>query len=910
MLRGINITLLTGALVIVLNSVPAFGQFNIQHQAPTVIPFGEDVRLEFIIPGITQDQVSEAILFSKTDGQLSYTEQEVLLQNGAFYANISVLDGQANTFEYYFIVRFVDGTEVSFPETNYEDTPVQVPVVGVEEEVVTYEPLTNVDFSILSPEEGLAYSADDLLLAIALFYDPYSLEKGEFRVLFDGRDVTADADTSTYLITYEPPRVRMGTHSFAIDYVTESTRYRLHEWSFRVVDVAQAAFSGFTERSIPVGSVELTARNQVISGDQNDAFTGRVRLSGNQGFFNYRLNGFLTSQESNRLQPQNRFGLNMNYGKWWRLDAGHIYPQVSNLSMNGRRVFGLNTSVHLANEAINVQFLYGELNRDISNQYTSLQRNEITIDDGTVVDTTYTLNFNDAGRGTFRREIVGGRIAFGNERKFQLGIHAMKIEDDTTSLNNISDFNDLINIRGDLASALSPQDVTKLNSQPDLLRVSGGNPSARGNIVAGTDLKFTADNNRIKFNGEISAGVLNNDISGGALTVERADELGFDITEDDADLLERLSRFIIINENMSNLPLRIRQDQFGDDQTEFFFPTAVLASNNLASFNYLNNNFRIQYRWIGPDYTSLANNTVRRDIAGLSFTDRVRMFENRVFWTIGFESLDDNVVGNKEATTNTRTIRSSVSWYPVDRLLPRVSVGVRFRNRDNSVSRFNPNIGSDLLNASVQNFKIVNGDTLGTTIARKNSTFNFNSSITKQFDAFSSRNDISLNINTLRTTDDVYDFGDTRSFSMSLSLNSRFSSTPLNTQLGLSVNNTETTSGLSEFKIFGLFLGGTYFLMDNRLSINARVATTNNISRIRSLSVNDNGTPNNSNDDYYEPANTDISDSEFGTFVFRSGVQFDIDSNQALIFDANFTNVSLAGASNDRIVQLRYVFRF
>ncbi len=915
MLRGLDMQrftiLLLMSVSLSLSSEVAFAQFNIQHQSPPVIVSGEETVLEFLVPGITQDQVASATLFSRTDGELSFNQRESLLQNGAFTFRVTVDEAGANTFEYYFVIQLLSGEQLTFPEANFIENPVRIPIVGeeaVEEE--SYEQLTGVDFTILSPEQGLAYSQDDMVLAIALFYDPTLLEPGEFKIMLDNKDVTADADTSAFFLTYAPKKIRLGSHTFAIDYETEGIRYRLTSWTFNVVDPSQASFRGFTERRMPQGNVELTARNQVIGGDVNDALTGLVRVSGNQGYLNYALNGFLTSQESSRLQPQNRFGVNLNYGKWVRLQGGHIFPTVSNLSMNGRRVFGLNTSVHLADENLNFQFLFGELSREITNRYGSLNRNEVTAADGSVVDTTYSLSFENQGQGTFRRQIVGGRVGFGNPDKFQFGIHALKIQDDTTSITNIGNFNELQNFRSDLITGLSADDVSKLNSQPDLLQIDGGNPRARGNLVAGTDLQFNVDENRIRFNGELTAGVLNNDISGGALTVERADELGFDIDQADADLLDRLSRFIIINENMSNLPLRIRENAQGDNETEFFFPTAVLAGNSQASFNYLNNNLRIQYQWIGPDYTSLANNTIRRDVAGFTITDRVRMFENRLFWTFGFESLDDNVVGNLEATTTTNTIRTNVSWYPIDRLLPRVSMGIRLRSRDNSVARFNPNLGSDLLNASVQNFRIINGDTLGAPVARSNNTFNFNTSVAKQFDAFESRHDVSLNLNTLRTEDDVFEFGDTRSLSLSLNLNSRFSQLPLNTQLGFNVNNTETTSGLSDFKIFGVFAGGTYFLMENRLSINGQLAITNNINRNQSLRINDNGTTNFSGDDYYEADPGQIQRNEFSTFVFRMGAEFNIDQNQALIFDANFNNVSLAGTANDRIVQLRYVFRF
>lgn len=906
MRQGVKFLLAIGVWLVV-HQVDVLAQFTVQHQAPTVISNGEDTSFEFLVAGINQQQVQEAILFYRLDGDISFSQKEAILRNGIFTVTHKVENNSASALEYYFLLRLTNGQEISFPDADFTENPIRVPIVGtVATEEPEYEQLTGVDFNILAPEAGSAFTEDDFVVAIALFYDQAGIEPGKFHLFIDGQDVTADADTSSHFISYSPEKIRTGNHSIALDYITDSgERLRLTGWEFSIIDPSKAQYAGFGERRVPIGSLELTARNQDVGGDINDALTGRLRLSGSQGYFNYSVNGFLTSQESDRLQPQNRFGVNMNYGKWWRFNAGHIFPRISNLSLAGRRVFGINSSIHLLNEGFNVQFLYGEINRNVTNIYGSLTRQEVLANDGSVVDTTYSLGFADEGRGTFTREIIGGRVAFGNPRKFQFGIHALKVEDDTTSLDRITDFNTLQTFRRDLSTGLSPADITKLTNQPELLAVSG-NPTPNGNLVAGADLKMTADKRRIQLEAEVSAGMLNSDITGGALTVERADELGFDIDEDDADLLDRISRYIIINENLRNLPLRITDD----DDTEFFFPTAILAGNGLTSLNYGANNLRVQYRWIGPDYNSLANNTVRRDVAGITITDRIRMFRNRIFLTLGYETLDDNVVGNLDATTNTQTLRTNLSWYPINRLLPRVSLGIRSRSRDNDVVRFNPNVGNARLNAAVQNFVIVAGDTLGAPTARSNSTFNFNGSITQQFELFDMQHDASLNLNTLQTTDDVFEFGDTKSTSVSVNVNSRFAIMPLSTNFGFTVNNTETISGLNKFEIFGFFVGGTYFMMDGKLRLTGRLASTSNKTTTLPLRINDNNTDT-AIDDFFEPDNPLTErETDFSTFVLRTGVQYDINQYHALLFDANFTNVSGDNISNDRIVQLRYIFKF
>jgi hypothetical protein len=77
----------------------------------------------------------------------------------------------------------------------------------------------------------------------------------------------------------------------------------------------------------------------------------------------------------------------------------------------------------------------------------------------------------------------------------------------------------------------------------------------------------------------------------------------------------------------------------------------------------------------------------------------------------------------------------------------------------------------------------------------------------------------------------------------------------------------------------------------------------------RSLDINENGTSEDPKDDYYEFSALTDSD-RFQTYVIQLGARYDFDQYHALLFDANLTNVSGGNQANDRIVQLRYLFRF
>ena len=190
-----------------------------------------------------------------------------------------------------------------------------------------------------------------------------------------------------------------------------------------------------------------------------------------------------------------------------------------------------------------------------------------------------------------------------------------------------------------------------------------------------------------------------------------------------------------------------------------------------------------------------------------------------------------------------------------------------------------------------------------------NTTININTSITQQFDALNARNDVSLSVTNLKTSDEVFAFGDVRSTAFSLNLNSRFNGLPLETMAGFTYNKTESGSGQNEINIAGFYVGGNYSLMEGRLSLDGRLAVTGNKSSSRPLLITDLSGTESNRDDYYVLSN-DETENKFQTYVLKTGARFNIDDYHALVFDANLTNVSGSGRANDRIVQLRYVFRF
>jgi hypothetical protein len=907
--------------VIILSTDLATAQHFVRHQQPPVIERGQPAVLEFEVDQVSHDQVLESLLFVRPSDSGSFTQIEERFDMGRSSFELTVTEDNITGLDYYFVLRLTDGREIVYPDINRDESPVYVDVVEPED---TSLPVADfIDYTILSPRPGSGTVNDDLLIAIAFFYQGPVADSGVFGIRLNGNDVSDLANISAFTIRYQPEEQLSGNQKILITYQTEDQIYEVASWEFSVLTDEPIAADAVqpAERSwMPSGNLELSGRNQQISGFNNDALTGRLRLSGEESGIQYQINAYLTSQESGRLQPQNRYSLDMRYNDMVHFQAGDFFPRMSDLTITGRRVRGVGLGLQFWNDRIETQLIRGQLNRSVSNLYESLQIEEITIGE-IVVDTLVTLGYQEGGLGTYKQNITGGRVAFGNRDWFQVAFQGAKIQDDTTSIQVIRDYNDLVLFDQSLAVGLDNSYRNFLQQNPDRLQVAGGTPRPRGNVAFSGELNMSFDDYRIRFSSETGMSLLNNDISGGPLNQQRASELGVELDPDVENLIDRLSWLIIINDQMNTLPFKYTENASGDLEVDPFFPTSVIASDSRLHLNYFGHQMQMRYMWIGPDYYSLANSTIRRDVAGFSITDRFRLLENRLNVTLGYENLRDNLMDSRDATLKTSTWRAAFSWYPVNPDLPRLSISARYRNRDNNVERFNPFLPSndpDIRNAALRNYEVSNGDTLVTVMPQQRGTLSISSSVSQDVELFSYMHQFSLNYGITNTNDNYFTYGDSRSHTMSFRVTSRIDriNRPMRTRLGYNINRSESLGGLSDVRISGVDLGAEMLLFDNRMTLNTDFIYTRNRFQSLALIVNDNDNPQTFSDNYYVPADESERSRRYtNSFIIRMGAQYDFTESHALLASLNYTANrdsfgNIGTLPNDRILQLRYIFRF
>ncbi|MCH8496074.1 MAG: hypothetical protein LAT57_10670 [Balneolales bacterium] len=894
-------------------TISAQAQIQIVHQELSAVEEGRELTIQFSLIGLTPESIDEASVFYRTDGALTYRRVAARFVRDAFEVQIPADQLRGNTFEYYIQIDFPDGASLSYPVNDASGNPIQAPIrtqTGTEIEGTTQR----IDYRILSPRPNEAISQSDALIAISFFYPGDVINADGFRLFLNDIDITSVASVSPFLITYVPEEIELGLQTARLIYINGDSETEIISWQFNVVPPGTLP-DRFESRQNPfVGDVELTARNQVNAGQQYDFVRGRINVYGSSGKLDYSANGMLTSQESNRLQPQNRYGLHISYSDFARLELGHVYPTINPLLMAGRRILGINAYVATPGHGLQLQVLHGESTRSITPLYTDITEviTERETAGGTILtDTTWQLGLKPDGSGMFGQTISGGRISFGSLQSVQFGINALRVRDNENSIDYFTEF-DSFRMQPYLGS-LTNEQRSNLQNNPDDLQITRSSTPPISNFVTATDLQMNFDNNRIRLSGDAAVSLLNNDISDGYLSNEIAEDLGYTLPSQAERIFERLSWLIVINENMNALPLRIE-----DDEAQLRIPRSIFAYQSQLGLSYFGNNANIQYRWIGPDFVSVANNGLRRDIAGYTITDRLRLLDNTVYVNLLYERLEDNLNNQLNATTVSSTYGSTVSWFPLNRSLPRVTVGLRYINRDNNENWTNPFFPGNGRSAAVRNVttSTVDGEVvyIAAPTPRLQNTIQFNANISRPIDLDYATHDVFVSVNRINTRDQQFVYGDFVNTSLGMGVNSSFVSMPLRASINLNRTKSEGQGGLTNVTITGINASANYQLLDGALTLNAETAILGSSIESTPLRVDDRGTPGNAFDNVYAPDPGSTSREKSTSYVITTGATYRLHDAHQFRISGSYTNVvsrlQMMTIPNDHFLQFRYSYFF
>ncbi|MDP6821659.1 MAG: hypothetical protein QGG04_09360, partial [Candidatus Marinimicrobia bacterium] len=344
----------------------------------------------------------------------------------------------------------------------------------------------------------------------------------------------------------------------------------------------------------------------------------------------------------------------------------------------------------------NAHLVQGEINRAV--QGASEKAYEYTID--TDDEGTKYLSLGRSGY-TFKQNVLSGRLALGRGEKFQWGLNFMKARDDTTSVTQVLDDATIVYspdatgyVAGlDSGTVYTIRDLGSIVQFQDGANWSGAGP--KDNIVLGTDLGIYLDNKRILLEGELAFSLTNNNIWGGPLTLAAMDTLiddsldnkisSFDLSglPDPADY----THILIINSNLTPL-IPIDINAFGDSSTvsidDAVLSMPSLAYRGRAVVNYFGNYLAMEYSQVGPEFNSLANPYLVTNKREFSFSDKLKLLQNRLMITAGYKHQDDDILTTVENVESQNTLSLGVNALPGPGL-PTVNFTYRSIDRDNGI---------------------------------------------------------------------------------------------------------------------------------------------------------------------------------------------------------------------------------
>jgi len=622
---------------------------NVLHSPVTQISEDQPIVIESAFTTF----VSHASVYYRTPGSAVF-EEALMTQvaNGHYKTVLKDLSlKRGDIVEYYILAQTVSGEVITYPDQNAEMSPVQLIITPKVQDASG-----GIDVTVLSPEPNSTVAAGDFFVAISMFSDS-NIDVKKVGLVVDGNDVTKKADITEELVSYSDKNIADGEHSVKLWYAqTEENVMNLVEFSFStnkkgggedifsgkgftaVSSTTQEAGKGttFDENGKFRANFHTEYKGQNNLGTTTNYKRAGSELSYERDWFKIGASYDWDSQDDFRKnQPLSRYLLTANFAGIVLLDFGDAYPTFSPVTLYGTRVRGLNAGIYLG--ALNAQFVTGELNRK---QISKADEDLLDVLQSPALNADSIVNRVNSGQSfsaTFKRNFYGGRLSVGPQ-SFQFGISFTKVKDDQKSLH----YNDSIAVA---YNGLAPKE----------------------NATLGVDFKLSALNKRLNMDASVATSLTNEDITGGSLSASEFADAGF--TGINKKLIDNLGNFMTVNENLS-IPFTGKLDN------NFFAGTAG------ASLNMFNNNFNTRFRRNGAFYQSLAS-PVTRDLQSFEISDRVRVWENRVFVGASYGTTQNNLAKTNSNTLKTSNIGTSLSLF-LPNQMPSITFGYNIISRDNS----------------------------------------------------------------------------------------------------------------------------------------------------------------------------------------------------------------------------------
>ena len=561
------------------------------------------------------EQVEQMFFLYRVFSRSEFTVMEMQLAGNTATVQVPAADVVSPYLEYYLVFTNRSGTLETYPPGESND-PFSNPPPATRQ-ITVREAGTSGSIVILSPEAGSRIQPEELVVSVSFYRADSSITRKAARLFLDDRDVTSSAVLSGDLLVYVP-----GNEEATLDPGPHAVTARLYGKDGRAIESGSLHFTilgedvvhGASPEFALKGSTQIESRREEVAGSALWYNRGGMQLQGTWKAWTMRSNLFFTSDEDWGRQPQNRYFIGIE-SPWVEAGYGDAYPQFPSLIMSGKRLRGFIGKIQLGPQSFMVAT--GETNRGIEGSLiNSFPAESLAVEQlrdpgapyapiGAGSSTWGKFNF-----GVFERDLLVLRSETRTGKTWGFGFTALKGKED----------------QGSIRFGAAPKE----------------------NLVVGVDFGGSFDEQRIELNGQAAFSAFNSDISSGTFSDEYIDSTYGSISQDVRDVKNILERFITINDNLR--PLSLRQ-------------LSTLAYETSLGLRYLANSFKVTYLYRGSDFTSFGQTFLRKDIQGVTASDRFGLADNRIVISLGFERLQDNTSKFKAATTTFLNYDAAISYY-------------------------------------------------------------------------------------------------------------------------------------------------------------------------------------------------------------------------------------------------------
>ena len=610
-------------------------QSNIQHSPPRNYQPGQKVEITASLTG-NMTGLRKAEIHYRKQGQDQFHTDEMFRQGDQFYYNIPAQFAGENGLEYALIFRMENGAV---------STPASMPLTSPHFIQPQSEKSNQPGPVLLSPDQGEQFSpGHPVLIAISLFNINQRIRN--VRLLVNNEDFTSQAEILEDIITLNIKNSAVGSNQIILKYIDEEGKGRSFRWNFTVAEKESARRRNLNYS----GKLRAGANYENINNVSQNIARLDFNSSGGYSNFGYKSRVYMSSLENRSAQPRNRYNFEI-INPHFNLTFGDYYPDLSELSLYGRRIRGIEAQAELG--FFKLHTVWGYSKRRTSG---NISTNPDTLDEGYL--------FQREGYD-FQQQVMGIRPSFQIGEAFELGFSLIKVKDDTSSVDRY--INGLNN---------TAQNIINMATKP------------QENISIGADFNLHLDNNRIIWESEVGLSQLNRDIYGGAISLQDLDTFFPDdslendtitISDDNEIPLESIpvdprdySHWFTINENIDPL-IPIIPDSSGNIGFEQVWNMPALAVLSKARFNYFRNYIVISYKKIGPKYTSLVNPYLQRDYREIKLMDRIRLWQDKLFFNFSLANRKNNVSVGREQQYDRNTYNLGLMLMPGGRY-PRINL--------------------------------------------------------------------------------------------------------------------------------------------------------------------------------------------------------------------------------------------